>query len=326
MRRLIIACSLTVALAGAAGSAGAQDDPRKVQAAPFFEEGRKLAEKGQNAESLERFKRAYAIYPSPNTLFNIARQEHLLGHRLEAIRGYRDALRNAVLLPAVADLARRYVAELEQVLGRVKVVGPEGTRVKVANGEYTLPLADPIDVEPGSIAIDGTRGGEHFRTTADVLAGGVVTATLGANASPRVEDQQGPIVAAESNVTRNVVAGSLVVVGLIGIGLGVGFTVGANGSADDLAKAKADGGPNADQACATLDSAPCQARSRAADDVVSNTNIARAMYIGGGVALVGGAVAFLLWPKAKDPVATGAARFAPWVGTGALGMSYGRNF
>ena len=74
MRRLIPALVLSMSLT-VAGSAAAQEDPRKVQAAPFFEEGRKLAEKGQNAESLEKFKRAYAIYPGPNTLFNVARQE-----------------------------------------------------------------------------------------------------------------------------------------------------------------------------------------------------------------------------------------------------------
>jgi hypothetical protein len=131
------------------------------------------------------------------------------------------------------------------------------------------------------------------------------------------------------------VAGSLVVVGLIGIGLGVGFTVAANGSSDDLAKARADAGPNADQVCAAAATPQCQARATAADDLARNTNVARAMFIGGGAALVGGVVAFLVWPKAKSADASGAAsaasaasaaRLSPWVGSGTLGLSYGRNF
>jgi hypothetical protein len=331
MRRSIIAFFLSVSLTAAAG-AGAQDDPRKVQAAPFFEEGRKLAEKGQNADSLDRFKRAFAIYPSPNTLFNVARQEHLLGRRLDAIRDYRAALKNAVLLPAVADLARTYVAELERVLARLKVLGPEGARVTVAGAEYALPMAEPVDVEPGTIAVTGSSGGEHYAASAEVLAGSLAMVTVGPkpastpSAAPPVEDHADPTTAAGSNTTRNVVAGSLMVVGLVGIGLGVGFTVAANGSSDDLAKARTNAGPNADQACATAATPECQARASAADDLVRNTNVARAMFIGGGAAVVGGAVAFLVWPKAKNVDATSGARLSPWVGSGTLGLSYGRNF
>ena len=51
----------------------------------------KLGEKGQSAESLEKFKKAYALYPSPNTLCNVARQEQLLGRKLQALRDYREA-------------------------------------------------------------------------------------------------------------------------------------------------------------------------------------------------------------------------------------------
>jgi hypothetical protein len=332
MRCFLVAAVVAVVTVVAA-EAGAQDDPRKVQAAPFFEEGRKLAEKGQNAESLERFKKAYAIYPSPNTQFNIARQEQLLGQRLAALRDYREALRNPILLPQVAEMARGYVGELERVLGRVKIVGPEGTRVTVAGTDYTLPLADAVDVEPGTIAMQGTRGDERFTATAEAKAGTTVTVTIGQKAtSPIIDDHPPPEIPGPSNATRNIVAGSLVAgslvaIGIVGIGVGVGFTVAANNSSNDLARAKAATGGDSSQTCATAHTPDCDARSSAADSLARDTNIARVMYVVGGAAVVGGVVAFLVWPSAKSSSPTsGTAHVAPWISAGSLGVSYGREF
>jgi hypothetical protein len=318
---------LGLALFFSVALAAAEDDPRKVQAAPLFAEAVKLAEKNQNAESLEQFKKAYAVYPSPNTLFNIARQEQLVGETLKAIRDYRAALSNGVLVPGAADKARVYLAELERATGRVKLTGPEGTRVTVAGAEYTLPMSEPIDVMPGKLSIDVSRAGERNVVAADVAAGALVSVEVGAmkarsavlTTPPPTEEPHG------SNVTRNVVSGSLVGVGLLGIGLGVGFTLAANSASDDLEKAKvATGG---EDACTGLATPDCTARSTASDDLRRNTNLARGMYIGGGALLVGGVVAFLVWPKAGVAEKSSAQpRVAPWFSADTLGLSYGRDF
>ena len=66
-----------------AAPASAQDDPRKAQAEALFQEGLKLHDKDREADALEKFQKAYAIYPSPNTLVSVAREEQLVGRPLK---------------------------------------------------------------------------------------------------------------------------------------------------------------------------------------------------------------------------------------------------
>lgn len=118
-----------------ATSAMAQEDPRKAQSTPIFEEGLKLADRGKNAEALAKFRESYAVYPSPNTLFNIGRTEHLLGKTVEALRDYREAVKNPILNPQMVERGKKYIAELEKVVGRVEVTGPGGQQVSVNGGD-----------------------------------------------------------------------------------------------------------------------------------------------------------------------------------------------
>ena len=104
--------------------ARAQDDPRKAQAEAVFAEGLKEHDAQHEEAALGKFEEAYKIYPSPNVLFNIGREEHLLGRWLEAIRNYRAALANELLNPNNVALAKTYIRELQTKLGRVEVTAP----------------------------------------------------------------------------------------------------------------------------------------------------------------------------------------------------------
>lgn len=292
MRRFFaVAVAAVITLRGAA--APAQDDPRKLQAAPFFEEGRKLAEAGRDAESLEKFRKAYQIYPSPNTQFNIARQEQIVGQRLAAVRDYREALRNPILLPQLASTARASVAELEQALGRVKVVGPEGARVTIADREYTLPYADTIDVEPGTTEVKGTVGAETVSVFVEAHAGSVAVAELRAKRGGAI-DTTPPVGGTQSYATRNLVSGALGIVGLAGIGVGFAFLAKAEGEIDDAVtyRRSVQGG-----ACASRTSLTCIEYSSMLDDVGSSRGVATASFIAGGAFAAGAILTFALWPK-----------------------------
>lgn len=299
MRRSISFALLALFLS-ASPNALAQDDPRKAQAAPLFEEGRKHAEKGENAESLEKFRKAFSIYPSPNTLFNVARQEQVLGQRTAALRDYREALKNPILLPQLAEMARAHVAELERSLGRVNVVGPANARVTVAGTEYTLPLAAPIDVEPGSIAIRGVQGSTELSASANATPGQLVTVDLGAKDSPAIEPppatSEDP---APNTTTRNIVALSLGAVGIASATVGAVF----------LAKAES----NVSDASALPPRDPRFGSLR--DDYSENRTLGW-VGVGVGAALVAGTVVtFVLWSKSSSNRAT----LAPAaVGTGGV--------
>lgn len=297
--------------------AGAQkDDPRKVQAAPIFDEGMKLGEKGQNSESLEKFRKAYGIYPSPNTLCNIARQEQLLGRRLQALRDFREALRNTLIHPGAAEQARANVAELERVLARVKVVGPDGTRVDVGGVEYTLPLAEPVDVEPGNVTVHGAHGGETLTASTEARVGQVATLTLAprspATTSPTVEP---PAAGGETSpgVARWVVPGAVLVVGVVGVGVGVGFS----------AKSQSTKSGFDDRRCETVAGAECASLR---ESVASEKTTAIVGYVAGGALIAGAAILWALWPQTAAASPRGSRWVVPQVGVGHAGVALGGNF
>lgn len=315
MRRLFSAAFIAVLAFGtsAASAQPAQEDPRKRQAAPLFDEGRKLAEQGRNAESLEKFRKAYETYPSPNTQFNIARQEQLLGQRLAALRDYREALRNPVLLPQLATAAREAIADLEQSLARVKVVGPEGTRITVGDRVYTLPLDAPIDVDPGMTEVKGTHGTETLSVVVEAHAGTVELAELRGKSGPTPIETPPPVAPTHSNATRNIVSGALGAVGLVGVGLGFVFLAKAEGEIDDAVayRRSVPGG-----ACAVRTSATCVEYASMLDDVSSSRGVATGAFIGGGVFVAGAILTFVLWPKHSSTSGS----LAPMLGPNTAGL------
>ena len=278
------------------------EDRRKVQAAPFFEEGMRLGKKGQAAESLEQFERAYGIYPSPNTLYNIARQEQLLGRKLQALRHYRAALRNPLIHPGVAEPARASVVELERAFGRVQIVGPDGTRAEVGGAEYTLPLAEPIDVEPGTVSVLANLGGELVRASGVAVAGHVVTLTLASSipTAPATEPPRAlrspPAPDAHPHYldTPRLVGFATIAAGLAGLGVGVAFAASSRDARDQA-------NPIVDRIgrSGCTGSAPdpsCPELRQLRDTQLSDANRAIGFYIAGGVLAAGGA-ALVLWPR-----------------------------
>ncbi len=85
----------------------APDDPRKAQADALFQEGvLRLHAQDHEAEALDRFRRAATFTPSPAARVSIGQEEQLLGEPLEAIRHYREALKNPLLNPTYTGSCR----------------------------------------------------------------------------------------------------------------------------------------------------------------------------------------------------------------------------
>ena len=294
----ILALSIVTPCAARAQS----EDRRKVQAAPLFEEGIRLGDKGQAAESLDKFEKAYGIYPSPNTLYNIARQEQVLGRKLQAMRHYRAALRNKVLNPAAVEPARASVVELERALGRVRIAGPDGIRVEVGGAEYALPLDEPIDVDPGTVSVRGTYGGELLTASGNAVAGQTVTLTLvssipaaTATAPPRALPSPAALDAHPPYLdTVRLVGFVTIAVGLTGLGLGVAFAASSRDARDQANPISDRLGRSACAGSAPDPSCPLLQQLRGTQS--SDANRAIGFYIAGGVLAAGGA-ALVLWPR-----------------------------
>ena len=146
-----------------ASAAPAQVSPKdKAAARTLLREGTRLFSKGKHQDALDRFNRAYALYPSPKLLYNIAQANRELGHPVEALSAFEGFLAQVDKPPArLAADVRRSVAELQAQLAEVQI------RVDVTGAELSLdgkplglaPLPDSVWVTPGAHEIAARKDG-----------------------------------------------------------------------------------------------------------------------------------------------------------------------
>ncbi|MCL2726288.1 MAG: hypothetical protein FWD69_17845, partial [Polyangiaceae bacterium] len=215
-----------------------EEDLRKAQAKVLFDDAVHFHDKKMAAEALEKFERAYALYPSSITLFNIACQEHILGKRLKALRHYREAMRNPLATSRIVEPGKEFVAELEPSFARLDLTGPADLVVSLGSEEVTLPLPEPLDIEPGTVTATSESNGQRYEGSGTAVAGQVLKIEMKAPPpSPTaLSVVPPPMEETQTHSTRYVVSGSLLAAGLVGVGLGIGFTVGANHAASDVTR------------------------------------------------------------------------------------------
>lgn len=279
-----------------ANTALAQDDPRKAQAEAVFGEGLKEHDAQHEDLALAKFEEAYKIYPSPNVLFNIGREQHLLGRWLEAIRNYRAALANQLLNPNNAALAKTYIRELQTKLGRVEVTAPPDAEVLVDGTAQTG--ASPYDVQPGDhtitvLAKTGKKAEKSCHLEAGDALGMDVTGELGGDLAPQIEnpppDKERMVIFPPPNGA--ILVGAL---GVVGLGLGVGFGLDATSKHSSAVDAEAShpcAQNSSSQACSDLQD------TNKSIPTVSTLSIVS--YIAGGVLLAGGVVWWIAAPRTK---------------------------
>lgn len=317
--------------------ASAQEDPRKKEAAQLYEEGLKLHDKDKEAEALEKFQKSYAIYPSPNTLVSIAREEQLTGKSLDALRHYREALKQPILNPKNATLAKQYIVELEPKFGRVTVTGPSGTKVTIAGVTARLPMDEPVDVEPGNLALAGDLDGKTLVGTGSVAAGkfasielkvkdeptAVGPATQPSTQPPTHDHVEPPPVAPSERSFwgwRSITGLSLVGVGVVGLGLGFVFNGQKSSKQDAVAADNAKLGNSTTVCGGASPPAECTSLRQDSSDLDSASSRTTVSFVAGGIALGVGA-AFVasaaIWPHQKD---ASAARIVPVAGPREAGL------
>jgi hypothetical protein len=124
----------------------------KPRAQALLKEGSALFEQGDYQAALEKFREAYATYPSPKLQFNIAQANRDLGRPVEALGAYELFLTLATdASPETLSDARRSVAELQASLGQLKIdCSPSGSEVTIDGKSVGLtPLRQAIWSVPG---------------------------------------------------------------------------------------------------------------------------------------------------------------------------------
>jgi len=265
-------------------------------------------QRGDEDAALGKFKEAYQAFPRPNTLMAIAREEHLLGLCVAAVRHYREALGNAMLHPENRVLAREYVAELEGSVGRLFVRGPSGARVEVDGQRRQLPLEEAIDVPAGKVLnVTASHEGVALEATVTVQAGYLATVSLRPVASARAsaestpnEDARAPLPATTTSVVgqsgvlqpRIVVPATLGFLALGAASTAIVFAVGSR-SSERAAERFHDSG-----ACASP-SAACDEVRGHADDARRESAFSRGFYVGAGLLAASALVSWFVWPSPK---------------------------
>lgn len=327
MKRILAVALASLVLVGAAGAAYADEDALDTIAESRFKEGVAAAKQGDYERARASFLQTLALSPNAAKVFlNLAIVEHAAGRSLDALGHLKTYLAHPKANPTkVADLKKSLFAELWGATGHLRIVATGGETI-VLDRDTKLgnaPLGDIVDVSPGAHAV--TAGARSINV--DVAAGETKDVSLVPETPPKsAREPASPTpepAASESNLTRNVVAGSLAVVGLTGLGLGLGFAFAANAASDDLHRAKAETGtgPNA---CAGVQSPACEARAEHADALERNRALMWTGIIAGGVAVAGAAVTFFFWPRPSDRASPprSARVLSPWIGPSGAGFSF----
>ena len=269
-------------------------DPQREQANALFQEGLRLRDAHNDAEAYDKLKQAYALFPSPNVLFFMARTEHGLGFRLAALRHYREALANPRFPKANVAFTQACIAELEPSFGRVLVKGPEGTTVAIDGHAFRLPMSEAFDVGPIAFTVMGRRGDETYEARVTPVVGGVTTVELVRMGEPLVA-----VEASEGDLTgRQVVGLAAGCLGGVALSVGVGFlALHVSDASDANAITKRDSA-----VCADASSYMCKEWKSTRDSAK------RALWVSGisfgAAAALGVTAGILLWPKKETARAT----------------------
>jgi hypothetical protein len=308
MRRSLVILFLLGTI-GVSRHASAQD-PRRDEAARLMDDGVKLHAQKDEAGALAKFEAAYRVYPSPNVLYNVAREKQLLGRDLEAIGEFRECRRSPILDPKAATLVGQWITELEQKVGRIEVDEDAGSALFVDGQADTSPRTDPIDVAPGHHHLEARRDGKTASVDVDIRAGELQHVSL------KIATDTGHTVEPPKTETRSVVfpppTGAIILggVGIVGLGLGVGFGLDFQSKKSDFENLN----------CTRVRSAGC-------DDAHSSgqtaSTISIVSYVAGGALLAGGVVWWLVAPRKETRPVAG---LHPFVGGGVGGLALDGSF
>jgi hypothetical protein len=306
----------------------AQGANNKAAAEALFEEGRKLVTAGKAAEGCPKFAESQRLDPSPGTLLNLANCYETTGKTASAWVTFKEAA-------SAAQAAGRteYVATAQK---RATALSPKLSRLTITTAAEVnvtrdgLAVEKPqigvaIPVDPGAHVIEASAAGKKpWRTQVQVGAdAATVTVTV-----PALEDApvEKPVASAApppppptaasasppppppppaSNGQR--IAGYVVGgVGVVGLGLGVVFTMSAKSKYNDSVGN-----------CAATDKNLCNSTGVAQrNDARSAGNIATIATGLGAAAVIGGVVLVLTAPKPSESQAT--LELAPTLGGAVL--------
>lgn len=275
------------------------DDPANTEAQARFREGLELADNAKYDDARLKFLQASAVLKSPAVLFNLASTEQKTGHDVEAIEHYRAFLESgksdARITDAMREKAKQNIQSLLEKVAQIAVDAPPGTKVSI-DGKAVDDPATAVPVTPGRHTVEGTFDGKSRSTSVDGKRGAITTAKLDfanvvtAYAAPAGDEPHRSTAGWVVPITIAVVGAGAVVGGIV--------TSSASNTSTEEADRAAGKAPAAD--CGRVTSPYCDAIRTKRDDADTQSTLAAASFISGGVLLVGAIAAFVFWPTTSS--------------------------
>lgn len=199
--RLWISVALACTLFGFSGAAVADDESER-EARGLFTEGNRLMESGDYVGALERYRSAYARFPSVKILLNSGTALRQLGRYAEAFDAYERYQRD----PGADEAKRKEVAtillELDAKVGTLAVaVEPDGASLVVDGKPFArVPSGFSLRVEAGTHSVVAEKPGWRAAAqTVKVAAGEHSVIKLRLEEPPRAAPPT-PVIAATPSV------------------------------------------------------------------------------------------------------------------------------
>jgi hypothetical protein len=170
-RLLLLLLALLVPSVSFAGDNKADSDR-------LFGQGLRLFEQKDFAGARQKFADAYAKYPSPNSLLNLARSEQLSSHCIDAIAHYRAYIAlpdNPRISVGDRGSARIKLTECLSKIGRVQVDAPTRAHVTIDGFAVSWHPGETLDVTPGEHKVEVSVDGATKTRTATATEGQVAS-------------------------------------------------------------------------------------------------------------------------------------------------------
>lgn len=303
----VAAAVLALALAGQAEAAGGK--PEKLEAQKLLTQGNQLAGEGDFVAALRKFQDAYDRFPSPKILLNIGTTLRQLGRNVEAAEIYEIYLDDPGADPARRADLERILAELEAVVGRLRIeIDPPRATVRLDGKQLDdWRSGDSVRVEPGEhTVIANLKGVPPAVQTVKVYARQERLVVL------RIA-LPGPVAATPEASSGAQRAAGLVLGGVGVAGIGVGAIFGLLAKADnDEATTHCVVGNACDQEGVSL--------GRSAQSSATASTIS---FIAGAGALAAGVALLLTAPSAPKAPSPTALRARGGAGPGGVALSLG---
>ncbi|XXX73943.1 hypothetical protein WMF30_40485 [Sorangium sp. So ce134] len=333
-----------------AAPGGAQDEVMTEKVRELHKEGNAHYARGDYERARVAYLAAWALQRRLQIAGNLAEAEMKLGRFLEAAEHLAYYLREAPKEqppppPAEMKAAEALYAAARAQVGELSIATLENGAEILVDGEVVgvAPLPAPVFVEPGMHTVSARRGNRFGARQVRIDKGGAASVEveladgdLGAPmAPPRAKPQDSaapeppasaaperPAGGARLPVVPMVIGGAL---GVVGLGVGVGFTLAANAKGTEIDGPLRVGDGNR-SACYQSRSAACARLGDAVDELDAFTSAAVVGYVVGGAAIAATA-GYVLWSRsAGDSQGKAQVTAAPWFAPGGGGVGVAGRF